>query len=183
MSTPLSQYLSDDELREVLSGCETGEYEAWLPHPRWPYLVSSHGRIWSQRRGHLLKPFLQNGYPAVSIDGKNRRVHTLVLESFVSDRPKGMEVCHYDGDRTNNRLMNLRWDSRHGNWVDRYEGRQPIVQVSANRPRVRAFVARVVTDQDRERLARLRAELDGLSAPLMPGYHLSAGGSGTNPSA
>lgn len=47
-------------------------------------------------------------------DGKSwfRYVHRLVLEAFVGPCPKGMECCHEDDNYTNNRLGNLRWDTR-----------------------------------------------------------------------
>ena len=47
-----------------------------------------------------------------------RRVHRLVLESFVGPCPSGMEACHNDGDPANNRLDNLRWDTRSENQND-----------------------------------------------------------------
>lgn len=53
-------------------------------------------------------------------DGSKRedRVHRLVLETFVGPCPEGMEGCHYDGDPTNNRLDNLRWDTHVANIAD-----------------------------------------------------------------
>ena len=53
-------------------------------------------------------------------DGKRRRVqvHVLVLEAFVSPRPDGMLGLHWDDDRHNNRLSNLRWGSKSENGVD-----------------------------------------------------------------
>lgn len=45
-------------------------------------------------------------------------VHRLVLLAFVGPCPEGMEVCHNDSDPTNNRLDNLRYDTRSGNKVD-----------------------------------------------------------------
>lgn len=57
----------------------------------------------------------RGGYRSVTlyIDGRghNRNPHRLVLEAFVGPRPIGMQACHRDGDPTNNRLDNLRWDS------------------------------------------------------------------------
>lgn len=46
-------------------------------------------------------------------------VHRLVLEAFVGPCPSGMEGCHKDDDPSNNRLKNLRWDTRHENIEDR----------------------------------------------------------------
>lgn len=48
-----------------------------------------------------------------------RLVHRLVLEAFVGHCPPGMECCHADGDRTNNHVANLRWDTRVNNHADK----------------------------------------------------------------
>lgn len=48
----------------------------------------------------------------------NRYVHRLVLETFVGPRPLGMECCHYNGDPSDNRLENLRWDTKSANAKD-----------------------------------------------------------------
>ena len=50
-------------------------------------------------------------YPAVF-------VHRLVLLTFVGPCPYGMECCHYDGNPSNNNLVNLRWDTRKENRKD-----------------------------------------------------------------
>jgi hypothetical protein len=53
-------------------------------------------------------------------------VHRLVLQAFVGPNPEGTVCCHNDGDPSNNRLNNLRWDTyraneqdklRHGTWL------------------------------------------------------------------
>lgn len=46
-------------------------------------------------------------------------VQWLVLLAFVGPRPEGMEVCHNDGNPRNNRLDNLRYDTRKGNFADK----------------------------------------------------------------
>jgi hypothetical protein len=51
--------------------------------------------------------------------GASRKVHRLVLEAFVGPCPPGMECCHNDGNPLNNRLDNLRWDTRRSNQLDR----------------------------------------------------------------
>lgn len=48
-----------------------------------------------------------------------RYVHRLVLETFVGPCPDGMEACHGDGNPLNNRVENLRWDTRINNFADR----------------------------------------------------------------
>ena len=45
-----------------------------------------------------------------------RKVHHVVLEAFVGPCPSGLEGCHYpDSNPANNRLDNLRWDTRAAN--------------------------------------------------------------------
>ncbi len=103
------------------------------------YMVGEDGTVLSfcnNRSGvkvtsHKLKPTLSGGYPAVCLgtgDSSTRRrlVHRLVLEAFVGQCPEGMEACHGNGIRTDNRLENLRWDTRLSNHADkRLHGTHP----------------------------------------------------------
>lgn len=111
--------------------------EEWRPVYEFEgyYEVSCLGRIRSLPRqvirGTALvwtKPAImkatpdKGGYLVVSLYGENgrksRRVHRIVLESFVGIRPKGKEARHKDGDPTNNSLENLEWCSRSTNTFD-----------------------------------------------------------------
>lgn len=104
--------------------------DEWRPIPGFPgYEVSSAGlvrsvdRISKGRRykGRIMKtPPGSAGYPKVQLgSGNHRHVHSLVLSAFHGDCPAGMEACHNDGDRSNARLENLRWDTRSSNGYDR----------------------------------------------------------------
>lgn len=96
----------------------------WKPIPGFdPYEVSNNGRV---RRGfNELKPQIdargRRRY-TLSIKGKVSRhfASRLVLESFIGPCPKGMECCHNNGDATDNRPENLRWDTHSSNIMDRY---------------------------------------------------------------
>ena len=46
---------------------------------------------------------------------KTYYVHEAVLLTFVGPRPEGMQVSHIDGDKLNNRLDNLLYESRKDN--------------------------------------------------------------------
>jgi hypothetical protein len=46
-------------------------------------------------------------------------VHRLVLLAFVGPCPDGMEACHNNGNASDNRQENLRWDTHHNNNQDR----------------------------------------------------------------
>lgn len=83
-------------------------------------------------RGRVLKPTPNpvSGYLMVSFTGPGRPriyfyVHDLVLLAFVGPKPAGLEVCHDDGVRTNNRLSNLRYDTRKANAQDRRKHGKP----------------------------------------------------------
>lgn len=48
----------------------------------------------------------------------SRAVHAIVLETFVGPCPPGLECCHENGDPSDNRVSNLRWDTRSSNVQD-----------------------------------------------------------------
>ena len=112
--------------------------EIWKPVVGWEglYEVSDHGRVRSLdravrtkggqttvREGRVLRPAINsNGYKIVVVQAGERRsalrVHRLVLAAFVGPCPEGMQVCHGDGDRTNNSLGNLRYGTASENRID-----------------------------------------------------------------
>lgn len=108
--------------------------EEWRAIPGYEgrYEVSSCGRVKSLPRttsdnrkisGRLMRQAPREGYPSVCLykddGGSMALVHSLVLRAFVGPRPTGMQACHNDGSRNNNRLENLRWDSPAGNNADK----------------------------------------------------------------
>lgn len=107
--------------------------EIWRPVVGWEdrYEVSCMGRVRSRRRegacygrtgvihagkrtafGHIV---VQLRRPGVR---EEKRVHRLVLEAFFGPCPDGMEGCHNNGNPSDNRLENLRWDTRSENIRD-----------------------------------------------------------------
>jgi hypothetical protein len=73
--------------------------------------------------GELQQNLGVRGYFRVNVTDDSGRyrtmhVHTLVALAFLGQRPAGEQVCHGDGDRTNNALRNLRYDTPTGNQVD-----------------------------------------------------------------
>jgi hypothetical protein len=108
--------------------------ESWAPVPGWEgyYDVSDNGRVRSldrvdslgrsvygrirllnaKRDGHLQVQFARGDEVSTVM------VHRLVLEAFTGPCPDGMEGCHDNGSPSDNRLTNLRWDTRSANRHD-----------------------------------------------------------------
>lgn len=100
--------------------------EEWRPINGYNrYLVSNFGRIVSQKPSgnHELIALNQgNGYLAVALCENgvvhSHLIHRLVLESFIGPPDDGQEACHANGDKTDNRIANLRWGNRTENMAD-----------------------------------------------------------------
>lgn len=91
--------------------------ELWSRLLEFPnYEVSDQGRVRNAAGLVLAQRSLTGGYSYVSVwkRGKNyqRRVHRLVLESFVGPCPAGQESRHGRGGRADNRLVNLCWGTK-----------------------------------------------------------------------
>lgn len=58
--------------------------------------------------GKILSPKLKNnGYLEVNLSKKSKYVHRLVAEAWLGEIPKGFNVNHKDGDKSNNNVLNL----------------------------------------------------------------------------
>lgn len=112
--------------------------ERWLPVIGYEgsYEVSDLGRVRSldrtvvqsngrslRLRGRILcagKTTKGHHFVVLSRDGvqTNHRVHLLVLAAFVGPRPPGMHGLHWDDNKDNNALANLRYGSPSENMQD-----------------------------------------------------------------
>lgn len=112
--------------------------EEWRAVPGWSgyYEVSNEGRVRSVERtihfedgrvrtyrSQLRATHLDGfGYQKLTLKraGKCSRilVHQIVAAAWIGPRPVGLEVCHNDGNKTNNNLNNLRYDTRAANHAD-----------------------------------------------------------------
>lgn len=115
------------------------EPEEWRPVVGWEglYEVSSLGKIrsldkrvnsrWGKTRkltGKIMKTYYDiDGYPCVTLKShhkKNRKISRLVAEAFL-EMPRDerrQNALHWDDDKTNNRVENLRWGTREDNVQD-----------------------------------------------------------------
>ena len=112
--------------------------ELWKDIPGWEgyYQVSDTGGVRSidriaqgrhgahQYKGRTLKQTpATKGYLTVKlsrsgIPQRGYQVHRLVLSAFVGECPEGLEACHADDVKTNNKLTNLRYDTSKNNTAD-----------------------------------------------------------------
>ena len=112
--------------------------ETWKPIPGWEqsHEVSDQGRVrrFAQRmtdtKGvtrnypeRILKGRIDStGYHRVKLCFHNRKqeakTHQLVALAFLGPRPHQAQVCHGDGDQTNNALVNLRYGTAADNAAD-----------------------------------------------------------------
>lgn len=106
------------------------EIEIWKTIPGWSaYEASSFGRIrrigtgGGAKVGRILKTSQKHGhrYADVNLSQNGIRqkfnVHILIALTFIGPA-NGLQVCHFDSNRINNRLSNLRYDTATGNMAD-----------------------------------------------------------------
>jgi hypothetical protein len=76
------------------------------------------GKVLRLRPGGKNSPYV-TVYLGQGGPGAKVRVHQAILLTFVGPRPKGMICCHNNGDKLDNRLDNLRYDTPRANVLDR----------------------------------------------------------------
>lgn len=95
--------------------------EAWKTFPLDArYEVSILGRVRTRSTGRIRKPVrIKSGYMTILFSTPTgpilRYVHRIVLETWKGACPPGTEASHLDGDRTNNKLSNLTWETPKSN--------------------------------------------------------------------
>lgn len=106
--------------------------EIWKPLPEYEdYQISDLGNVRTTRKINrnaksrdirAINPYSTGRYRVFDahndLGTKVFTVHRAVLIAHIGLPPEGMECCHYDGDRDNNRLDNLRWDTKSENNKD-----------------------------------------------------------------
>lgn len=102
------------------------------------WFISNKGQI-SDKEGNIRIPQSHpKGYLQVSLNGKNYLVHRLVADAFIPNPENKPQVDHINGDKTNNRVENLRWTTSHENnsnpstsWKNR-NGMQKVMRIDKN---------------------------------------------------
>lgn len=98
------------------------------------YRIDRTGRLYSVKRGRwveLIGTINSVGYRMFNLTddsgrSKLRSAHSLVAVTFLGPREKGQQVLHYDDDKLNNSVANLRYGSSKENHGDAIRnGRKP----------------------------------------------------------
>ena len=90
----------------------------FIPQPGFNgYEVSNLGRLRNKKTKVIAKGTIKkNGYVDVSVNNQNYRLHRLVLQTWCPNEDyEELTVDHINGNRSDNRLENLRWATREEN--------------------------------------------------------------------
>ena len=80
------------------------------------YEINNLGNVRNKKTKKILSQSLSSkGYYQINIDGKSRRAHRLLAETFIANPDNLETVNHKDGNKLNNNLNNLEWMSRGDN--------------------------------------------------------------------
>lgn len=104
----------------------------WIPVQGFKgYYATEEGEIGSEWRptrtgrhnGFPIRKLAQrpnlHGYMTVKVMGKGITVHRMVTAAFLGIRPRNLQVCHNDGNKQNNHISNLRYDTKTSNEGDK----------------------------------------------------------------
>lgn len=106
------------------------------------YEVSNLGRVRRTRSGHgtwagrILKPQnAKGGYYKLTLHGKfTPSIHSLVAKAFIGPRPLNKEVNHKNGDKRDNRVVNLEY-------VTNEEQERHAYKLGLKKPRISSEIA------------------------------------------
>ena len=99
--------------------------EIWRPVINYPGgFVSNLGRVRDWKGIRKARMSESHGYPHVEIPyGGSKFVHLIVAETWLGSCPKGLVVCHFNDNKLDARVLNLRYDTHAANARDRVRNR------------------------------------------------------------
>jgi hypothetical protein len=107
------------------------------------FFISSFGRL-KYPNGIISNGYKFSGYLAVSIGGKNYKIHQLVAKVFLPNPHNKLVVNHKDGNKLNAKLDNLEWNTHKENSIHAYsiglnKNTKQIIQYDKNMNKIKEF--------------------------------------------
>lgn len=88
------------------------------------YFISEDGKVWNSKKNLFLKHMINRGYCQIILcrhsKHKTFKIHRLVALAFLPNPENKREVNHKDGNKENNHVSNLEWNTRSENNIHRY---------------------------------------------------------------
>jgi protein gp37 len=124
LSSPDFEYEVAQQIDAVQVDMAHDHVERWAPIPGFRiYEASTHGRVRGANGVLATSLNPRNGRETVTLwnqgDQKTVPVHRLVLMAHTPSDDSSLEACHRNGDKTDNRLANLRWGTRSENQLEK----------------------------------------------------------------
>jgi hypothetical protein len=150
------------ERRRHALDCLRRNVEVFHPHPSGKWMVSSMGTVKRPERTLVVKrhgrPYTQT-IPAGDVTSWVL-VSRAVLETFVGPRPPEYDCCHFpDPSHDNNRLDNLRWDTKSENAKDAVRhGTCPLLHLTPEErsEHARSVWAKLTPEEQQRKREKLR---------------------------
>jgi len=114
--------------------------------------------------GKILKPYINSrGYLSVGLcknkKQKKFRIHRLIAIHFIENPNNYQIVDHINGNKTDNRIQNLRWITQSGNMRNSKNWGEYLKGVSFNK-KINKFRAQIYIDNKHKHLGYFETELE-----------------------
>jgi hypothetical protein len=115
---------SEGKVVEMITGLLSEEI--WRPVIYYPGgFVSNLGRVRDWKGIRRARMSASHVYPHVEIPyGGSKPIHHVVAETWLGPRPEGLDICHYNDNKLDARVVNLRYDTPAENVKDRFRNQR-----------------------------------------------------------